>query len=68
MKVILTTQVNLGNLWDGNSVTKEVRVETESDGLDLPWDQICAGLVKAAIIERLEAAWAEGVEGETPES
>ena len=54
MRITLSARVDLENMWDQDSVTKEIRIETErADDSDLPWAQICAGLVEAAIQERL---------------
>ena len=60
MKISIDVRVNFGGLWDPDAVSKEVKIETEhTDDPKLPWAQICAGLVEAAIIERLETAWTE---------
>ena len=54
MRITLTARVDLKNMWDKDSVTKEIKIETERDNdSDLPWAQICAGLVEATIQERL---------------
>ena len=54
MKITINVTVGLGGGWDQDRVYKEIAIETERrDDSDLPWAQICAGLVEATIQERL---------------
>jgi len=57
VRITLTARVDLSGGWDQNSVSKEIRIETEHTDNDpgLPWAQICAGLVEATIQERLHS-------------
>ena len=54
MKITINVTAALGGGWDQDRVYKEISIETErGDDSDLPWAQICAGLVEATIKERL---------------
>ena len=51
--MIITINVTVGvKAWDPNRTQKEVEVKTESQHpVYLPWEQICANLVEAALEE-----------------
>jgi len=60
VRITINARVTLGDYWEEESVDKEVEIKTEhTDDPRLPWEQICAGLVQAAITERLEKAQQE---------
>lgn len=59
MKVTLTVSVEL-EPGDSEAEHQQVIVQTPyRDEGSLPWDQICAGVIREAIAQRLEKRWSE---------
>jgi hypothetical protein len=64
MRVHIRVQVGEGYYGSGPNAEKEAEVRSEGSLANLPWENICAGLVQAAIKEYEKAVAEAENEGE----